>query len=83
MEFLIFIPIFRKKHFRTAVEKITNLQITDKENNYLFKLLDANKDGVINVEEDLNLEIMSTDINDNGNGSCTGWSYVNHGATFS
>ena len=72
--------IFRKKHFKSAVEKITKLKITEKETNYLFKLIDANKDGVINVEEDLNLEISSTDINDNG--SCAGWSYINHGATF-
>jgi len=71
----------KKKHFRTAVEKITNLQITEKENNYLFKLLDANNDGVINVEKDLNLEIKSTDINDNGSYTA-GWSYINHGAAF-
>ena len=82
MKYLVlFIVNFRKKHFRTAVEKITNLQITEKENNYLFKLLDANNDGVINVEKDLNLEIKSTDINDNGSYTA-GWSYINHGATF-
>ena len=33
------------------------MKITERENNYLFKMVDANKDGVIDVENELNLNI--------------------------
>ena len=62
------ILIFSKKEFRTAVEKITNLKISDKENDYLFRMVDANKDGVIDVEEELNLEIRNSDFSCKQNG---------------
>ena len=73
----------RKREFKAAVEKIMKSRITDKENDYLFRMVDANKvsskkgqiydnsnkqDGVINVEEELNLEIRNKDCNGNGFG---------------
>ena len=48
---------FSKTEFKSAIEKITKMKITERENNYLFKMVDANKDGVIDVENELNLNI--------------------------
>lgn len=44
--------------FKEAVEKLTNLKISDKENEYLFAIFDANNDGVIDTEEELNIHIV-------------------------
>ena len=33
----------RKREFKAAVEKIMKSRITDKENDYLFRMVDANK----------------------------------------
>ena len=41
--------------FKQAVEKITGLKITDRESEYLFKMVDANHDGIIDAENELNL----------------------------
>ena len=44
-----------KGEFKQAVEKITGLKITDRESEYLFKMVDANHDGIIDAENELNL----------------------------
>ena len=33
----------RKREFKSAVEKIMKSRITEKENDYLFRMVDANK----------------------------------------
>jgi len=43
-----------KGEFKQAVEKITNLEITDRESEFLFKMMDANHDGFIDAENELN-----------------------------
>ena len=43
------------KEFRNTVEKITKLKISDKESEYLFNMFDANKDGFIDVEDELGI----------------------------
>ena len=44
-----------KGEFKQAVEKITNLEITDRESEFLFKMMDANHDGFLDAENELNL----------------------------
>ena len=44
-----------KGEFKQAVEKITNLKITDRESEFLFKMMDANHNGFIDAENELNL----------------------------
>ena len=41
--------------FKDAVENITGLKITDRESEYLFKMMNANKEGIIDAEDKLNL----------------------------
>ena len=38
-----------------ALEKITGLKVTEKELEYLFKMIDTNKDGLIDLESELAL----------------------------
>ena len=39
-----------KPEFKNAVEQITGLKISEKESEFLFRMVDANKDGVFDVE---------------------------------
>ena len=53
--------VFNKKtlsaeEFKEAVQKITHLNISDKENEYLFTMFDANRDGFIDIEGELNIK---------------------------
>jgi len=53
--------VFNKKtltnrEFKDAIEKITKLKISDKEAEYLFTMFDANKDGFIDIEDELNIK---------------------------
>ena len=43
------------KEFKDAVEKITKLKISDRESEYLFTMFDANRDGFIDIEGELNI----------------------------
>ena len=49
-----FLHLTLKGEFKQAVEKITNLEITDRESEFLFKMMDANHDGFIDAENELN-----------------------------
>ena len=55
LEYHVFSKRIEKAEFKEAVEKITGLRITDRESEYLFKMVDANKDGIIDAENELNL----------------------------
>ena len=57
LEYHLFNKNVSKQEFKTAVEKITRLKISDKESDYLFQVVDANNDGVIDAENELNLDI--------------------------
>jgi len=57
LEYHLFSRSVTKAEFKDAVEKITNLNISQKESDYLFSMVDANNDGVIDTEEELNLDI--------------------------
>ena len=57
LEYHLFSRSVTKAEFKDAVEKITNLKISKKESDYLFQMVDANNDGVIDTEEELNLDI--------------------------
>jgi len=53
--------VFNKKtltsrEFKEAIEKITKLKISDKEAEYLFTMFDANRDGFIDIEDELNIK---------------------------
>ena len=43
------------KEFKEAIEKITKLKISDKEAEYMFTMFDANRDGFIDIEGELNI----------------------------
>ena len=55
LEYHVFSKRIEKPEFKEAVEKITGLKITERECEYLFKMIDANKDGIIDTENELNL----------------------------
>jgi len=55
LEYHVFNKRIEKGEFKQAVEKITGLKITDRESEYLFKMVDANHDGIIDAENELNL----------------------------
>ena len=38
---------------------MTGLRVAERESEYLFRLLDTDRDGVINVEQDLNINIQT------------------------
>ena len=50
------LTFYVKGEFKQAVEKITDLKITDRESEFLFKMMDANQDGIIDAEDELNLQ---------------------------
>lgn len=54
LEYHVFNKRIEKGEFKDAVEKITGLKITNKESEYLFKMVDVNQDGIIDAEEELN-----------------------------
>ena len=57
LEYHLFSRSVTKAEFKDAVEKITNLNISQKESDYLFSMVDANNDGVIDVENELYLNV--------------------------
>eukprot|EP00092_Neocalanus_flemingeri_P002018 GFUD01002151.1.p1 GENE.GFUD01002151.1~~GFUD01002151.1.p1 ORF type:complete len:420 (-),score=120.15 GFUD01002151.1:146-1405(-) len=61
LEYHLFSKNVSKLEFKDAVEKITKLKISDKESDYLFQMVDANNDGVIDAENELNLNIGKTE----------------------
>ena len=50
------LTLYVKGEFKQAVEKITDLKITDRESEFLFKMMDANQDRIIDAEDELNLQ---------------------------
>ena len=68
-KFTPFSPLTLKGEFKQAVEKITNQTISDRESEFLFKMMDANDDGEIDAENELNFhstehtEILLNDQN--------------------
>ena len=43
------------------MERVTGLRVAERESEYLFRLLDTDRDGVISVEQDLNINIQTKD----------------------
>merc|ERR1719483_1752699 len=50
LEYNVFNKDVEKSEFKETVEKITGLKISDKESEYLFKMVDVDKNGVIGAE---------------------------------
>ena len=44
-----------EKEFKEALNQLTGLKITNEESDFIFRMLDTNKDGVINTEQELKL----------------------------
>ena len=42
-----------KKEFREALDQLTGLHVSEEESDFIFRMLDANKDGLINTENKL------------------------------
>ena len=55
LEYYIFNKKIERTEFKSALEKITGLKVTEKELEYLFKMIDTNKDGLIDLESELAL----------------------------
>ena len=55
LEYYIFNKKIERAEFKNALEKITGLKVTEKELEYLFKMIDTNKDGLIDLESELAL----------------------------
>jgi len=49
LEYYVLSKKIAKSEFRVAVEQITGLKISEKESEFLFQMVDANKDGVFDV----------------------------------
>ena len=41
------------KEFREVLNQLTGLQVSEEESEFIFRMLDANKDGLINTENEL------------------------------
>ena len=52
---------------------MTGLRVAERESEYLFRLLDTDRDGVISVEQDLNINIQTKE----NNAMCA--TYINSG----
>ena len=52
---------------------MTGLRVAERESEYLFRLLDTDRDGLISVEEDLNINIQTKENN------AMGATYINSG----
>ena len=42
-----------EKEFREVLNQLTGLQVSEEESDFIFRMLDANKDGLINTENEL------------------------------
>ena len=41
------------KEFREVLNQLSGLQVSEEESEFIFRMLDANKDGLINTENEL------------------------------
>jgi len=71
LEYYIFNKKIERNEFKSALEKITGMKVTEKELEYLFKMIDTNKDGLIDLESELALytpqreqKIFFSELND-------------------
>ena len=53
LEYHVFSKRIEKPEFKEAVEKITGLKISERESEFLFQMVDSNKDGIIDTENEL------------------------------
>ena len=53
LEYHVFSKRIDKPEFKEAVEKITGLKITERESEFLFRMVDSKKDGIIDTENEL------------------------------
>ena len=52
-----------EKEFREALNQLTGLQVSPEESEFIFRMLDANKDGLINTENELKFSKSDQDSN--------------------
>merc|ERR1719430_1299406 len=55
LEYIVKKKKLNEREFKDALHQVTGLKITDEESEFIFKMFDANKDGMINTEEELNI----------------------------
>ena len=56
LEFIVNQKKLNQKEFKEALNKLTGLQVTDEESNFIFKMFDTNKDGYLHTEKELNIK---------------------------
>ena len=53
LEYIVNKKRLDEKEFREALNKLTGFQVSAEESEFIFRMLDANKDGLINTENEL------------------------------
>lgn len=56
LEYIVKKKKLDKSEFREALNKLADLNVTEEEADFIFRMLDSNKDGVINTEEELKFQ---------------------------
>ena len=55
LEFIVKKQQLDRREFKSALNKLTGLRVTDEESDFIFTMFDSNKDGYLHAEEELNL----------------------------
>jgi len=55
LEYIVNKRKLNEEEFKQALHTLTGLKVTDEESQFIFKMFDANKDGLISTEDELNI----------------------------
>jgi len=55
LEYIVNKRKLNEKEFKEALHTLTGLKVTDEESEFIFKMFDANKDGIISTVDELNI----------------------------
>ena len=55
LEFIVKKQQLDRREFKSALNKLTGLRVTDEESDFIFTMFDSNKDGYLHAEDELNL----------------------------
>jgi len=61
LEYIVNKKRLDEKEFREALNKLTGLQVSEEESDFIFRMLDANKDGLISTENELKFSKSNND----------------------
>merc|ERR1719447_1379830 len=61
LEYIVNKKRLDEKEFREALNKLSGLQVSEEESDFIFRMLDANKDGLISTENELKFSKSNND----------------------